>query len=134
MKFAPDFPPLIAPTIMIVDDDDDIRHMMSEALRMGGYIVTEAASAAEAEQKALREVPHLILLDLNMPGTNGMTALWNIRRHQEIAAVPVVIVSAHDAFDLRAEAAAAGCKGYLRKPVEVDELKVIVRSIIEDSE
>ena len=63
-----------------------------------------------------------------------MTALWNIRRHQEIASVPVVMVSAHDAFDLRAEAAAAGCKGYLRKPLEVDELRDVVRSIIEDSE
>lgn len=134
MNLAPDYAPLIAPTIMIVDDDDDIRYMMSEALRLEGYIVTEAASAAEAEHKAVRELPHLILLDLNMPGTDGMNALWNLRQHQEIAAVPIVIVSAHDAFDLRAEAAAAGCKGYLRKPLEVDELRDAVRSIIEDSD
>ena len=134
MNLAPDRTLPIAPTIMIVDDDDDIRYMMSQALRMQGYIVTEATSAAEAEQKALRDVPDLILLDLNMPGTDGMNALWNIRRHQEIAAVPIVIVSAHDAFDLRAEAAAAGCKGYLSKPLEVDELRDVVKSIIEDSE
>jgi CheY-like chemotaxis protein len=134
MDLASDYAPIIAPTILIVDDDDDIRYMLSEALRMEGYLVTEASNAAEAEQKALRDVPHLILLDLNMPGTNGMTALWNIRRHQEIAAVPVVIVSAHDAFDLRAEAAAAGCKGYLSKPLEVQELRDVVRSVIEDSE
>lgn len=134
MNLAPDYAPITAPTIMIVDDDDDIRFMMSEALRGEGYVVTEAASAAEAEHKAVRELPHLILMDLNMPGTDGMSALWKIRRHQELAAVPIVIVSAHDAFDLRAEAAAAGCKGYLSKPLEVDELRDVVRSIIEDSE
>ena len=134
MNVVTDYAPLIAPTIMIVDDDGDIREMMCEALRGEGYVLIQAASAAEAEDKAVREVPHLILLDLNMPGTNGMTVLWNIRRHQEIAGVPVVIVSAHDAFDLRAEAAAAGCKGYLRKPLDVIKLRDVVRSIIEDSE
>ncbi len=134
MNLAPANVPRTAPTIMIVDDDDDIRIMMSRALSEDGYVITQAASAAEAERKAVAELPDLILLDLNMPRTNGMTALWNIRRHQEIADVPIVIVTAHDAFDLRAEAAAAGCKGYLRKPFEVDELRDIVRSIIEDSE
>jgi len=134
MNLVPDYTTIIAPTIMVVDDDDDMRFMISEVLRMEGYFVTEAASAAEAEHKALLELPHLILLDLAMPGTDGMRALWSIRRHEEIAAVPVVIVSAHDAFDLRPEAAAAGCKGYISKPFEVDELKAVVRSIIEDSE
>ena len=123
-----------APTIMIVDDDDDVRFMMSEVLRREGYAIIEAANATEAEEKALQQVPHLILMDLSMPGTDGMSALWNIRKHPEIAEVPVVIISAHDAFDLRAEAAAAGCKGYLSKPLEVDELKDVVKSIIEDSE
>jgi DNA-binding response OmpR family regulator len=118
---------------MVVDDDDDIRFMMSEALRKSGYIVTEAASAKEAEQKALQEVPHLILLDINMPGTDGMSLLWNIRKRQEMAEVPVVIVSAYDALDLRAEAAAAGCKGYITKPVGIEELRELVRSVIEKS-
>jgi CheY-like chemotaxis protein len=122
-----------SPTIMVVDDDDDIRFMMSEVLRKDGYSVTEAASAKEAEQKALQEVPHLILLDINMPGTDGMSVLWNIRKRQEIAEVPVVIVSAYDAFDLRAEAAAAGCRGYITKPLAVEELREVVRSIVEKS-
>ncbi len=134
MDLVPDYAPIIGPTVMIVDDDDEFRFMVSEALRGERYVITEAASAAEAEHKAVRELPSLILLDLAMPGTDGMSALWSIRRHQEIADVPIVIVSAHDAFDLRAEAAAAGCKGYLSKPFELDELREVIRSIIEDSE
>jgi DNA-binding response OmpR family regulator len=118
---------------MVVDDDDDIRFMMSEALRKDGYMVTTAASASEAEQKALQDVPQLILLDINMPGTDGMSLLWNIRKREEMAEVPVVIVSAYDALDLRAEAAAAGCKGYLTKPVSLEELRQLVRSIIKKS-
>lgn len=125
---AMDFPP----TIMVVDDDDDIRFVMSQLLRKEGYVVIEAANAIEAEQRAMNQVPHLILMDLSMPDTDGLSALWKIRKHPEIADVPVVIVSAHDAFDLRAEAAAAGCKGYLTKPLDIEELKSVVQLILED--
>lgn len=121
------------PTIMVVDDDDDTRFVMSELLRREGYVVIEAANASEGEQEAVKQVPDLILMDLSMPGTDGLSAIWKIRKHAEIADVPIVIVSAHDAFDLRAEAAAAGCIGYLTKPLAVDELKDLVESIVEGS-
>lgn len=120
-------------TIMVVDDDEDTRFVMSELLRREGYVVIEAANAAEAEQQAVKQTPDLILMDLSMPGTDGLTAIWNLRKHKEIADVPIVIVSAHDAFDLRAEAAAAGCMGYLTKPLAVEELKDLVESIVEDN-
>ena len=59
MNLATDAPPFSAPTIMIVDDDGDIREMMCEALRGEGYVLIEAASAADAEDKAVRDLPHL---------------------------------------------------------------------------
>lgn len=120
-----------APIIMVVDDDDDIRFFMSEFLRKEGCVVIEAASAPEAKREALKQVPHLILMDLCMPGTDGLSALWELRKHPEIANVPVVIVSAYDAFDLRAEAAAAGCIDYLTKPLAIEELRDLVESIVE---
>ena len=101
------------PTIMVVDDDDDTRFLLSQLLRNEGYLVTEAATGQEAELKALKQIPHLVLMDLSMPGSDGFSVIWNLRSHPEMGNVPIVIVSAHDAFDLRAEAAAAGCRGYL---------------------
>lgn len=121
------------PTIMVVDDDDDIRYLLSQFLRAEGYLVTEAGTAKEAEQSALLHTPQLILMDLSMPGTDGLSAIWNIRKQPEMATVPIIIVSAHDAFDLRAEAAAAGCCGYLTKPLDTAQLKTMIRTIFEET-
>lgn len=119
------------PTIMVVDDDDDVRLLMAQVLRAEGYHVTEASNASEAEANAKEKRPHLILMDLSMPGTDGLTAIWNIRQQPGMADVPVLIVSAHDAFDLRAEATAAGCCGYLTKPLDPDQLETAVKSALE---
>jgi len=123
----------VPPTLMVVDDDDDIRFLMAQLLRSEGYSVIEAATASEAETNTLEHPPHLILMDLSMPGTDGLSAIWHIRKQPEMATVPIIIVSAHDAFDLRAEAAAAGCCGYLTKPLDVTELKSIIKSTLEST-
>ena len=126
IQYAMDGPP----TIMVVDDDDDIRLLMTRLLHSEGYHVTEAGTAAEAEANALKIRPHLILMDLSMPGTDGLSAIWKIRQQPGMADVPVIIVSAHDAFDLRAEAAAAGCCGYLTKPLDSAQLKISIKSAL----
>jgi CheY-like chemotaxis protein len=121
------------PKILVVDDDDDIRLLMVQLLRSEGYRVTEASTAGEAESNALKNHPHLILMDLSMPGTDGLSSIWNIRKQPGMATVPIIIVSAYDAFDLRAEATAAGCCGYLTKPLDPDQLKTMIRSVMEST-
>lgn len=120
------------PPIMVVDDDDDIRFLLTQFLRAEGYSVIEAATAREAEVKALKHTPLLILMDLSLPGSDGLSAIWNIRKQPEMATVPIIIVSAHDAFDLRAEAAAAGCRGYLTKPLDTTDLKTMIQSVLDE--
>ena len=121
------------PTILVVDDDDDIRLLMAQLLRSQGYSVTEASSASEAENSVVEYPPHLILMDLSMPGTDGLSSIWNLRKQPRMATVPIIIVSAYDAFDLRAEATAAGCCGYLTKPLDPDQLKSVIRSVLEST-
>jgi CheY-like chemotaxis protein len=116
--------------VLVVDDDDDIRFLIGRILRNEGYSVTEAASAEEAEDAALIHTPDLVLMDIGMPGVDGLSAVWRMREHPELADVPVVIVSASDAFDLRAEAAAQGCKGYLTKPFDPAAIKAIAGEIL----
>lgn len=118
---------------MIVDDDDDIRLLLSQLLRGKGYTVIEAGTAQDAEANALKYAPHLILMDLSMPGADGLSAIWNIRKQPQMATVPIIIVSAYDAFDLRAEAAAAGCCGYLTKPLDTTLLSDMIKSTLEST-
>ena len=117
---------------MVVDDDEDIRFLITRLMRNEGYEVLEAATAAEAKLATLQKTPELILMDISMPDADGLSAIWDLREQNETANVPVVIVSAFDAFDLRAEATAAGCAGYLTKPVDIEELKRLVRRILEN--
>lgn len=112
--------------VLVVDDDDDIRFLIAKILRNEGYYVTEAASAGDAEAAALFQTPDLILMDIGMPEVDGLSAVWRFRERKELQAVPVVIVSAYDSFDLRAEAAAEGCIGYLTKPLDPGVLKSVV--------
>jgi CheY-like chemotaxis protein len=118
-------------TVLVVDDDDDIRFFHSEVLRRQGYNVIEASCAAEAERAALDNVPALILMDIAMPGLDGLSEVWRLREHPQVVNVPVVIVSAYDAYDLRAESAAQGCRGYLTKPVEPEGLTSLVDEILQ---
>ena len=123
-------PRSLPPTILVVDDDDDIRAVISEVLRSQGYSVIEASNGAQAEHAALKEIPQLILMDIGMPGGDGLGVVWRMRSHSEIVNVPVVIVSAYDAYDLRGEAASQGCRGYLRKPLDIEELLALVDEIV----
>ena len=117
--------------VLVVDDDDDIRFLIAKILRNEGYCVLEAASALDAEAVALLQTPDLILMDIGMPEVDGLSAVWRLRERKELQEVPVIIVSAYDSFDLRAEAAAEGCIGYLTKPLDPAVLKFVVSQALQ---
>ena len=117
-------------TIMVVDDDDDLRAMVEQILRKSGYVVVGAASGQDAHPLALKTLPALIIMDIGMPEMDGLTTLWKMRKHDELATVPVIILTAYDSYDLRGEAASTGCNGYLTKPFEPTELKEMVNKLL----
>ena len=119
-----------APTIMVVDDDDDLRTLVEGLLRNAGYAVIGVGSGHEAHPLALKTLPDLIILDIGMPGMDGLTTLWKMRKHDELATVPVIILTAYESYDLRGEAASAGCHTYLTKPFEPVELKALVSKLL----
>jgi CheY-like chemotaxis protein len=118
------------PTVMVVDDDDDVRSLVTRLLQGEGYNVIAAESGFEAERLALEHVPQLILMDIGMPQLDGLSTIWMMRERRELADVPVVIFSAYDSYDLRTEAASAGCQGYLTKPLEPQKLKALVKQVL----
>jgi CheY-like chemotaxis protein len=104
-------------TILIVEDDRDIREALASALRVEGYDVQIASNGKEGLEKlAAIERPCLILLDLMMPIMSGLDFLAAIRQHDALATLPVVILSAYSALAKEAQGAA----GFIRKPVDLD--------------
>ena len=115
---------------MVVDDDDDLRTMVEELLRRAGYVVLSAASGQEAYTLALETLPDLIMMDIGMPEMDGLTTLWKMRQHDELAQVPVIILTAYESYDLRGEAVSTGCQGYMTKPFDPSELKQLVNRLL----
>lgn len=105
-------------TILIAEDSDDLRGMLKEFFEGNGYNVLEAIDGEEAVALAISERPDLTLMDLGMPGADGLTAVSEIREHIAAAEMPILIVSAYDRLEYRTEAISAGCSGYITKPVD----------------
>ena len=105
--------------LLIVDDDDDVREMMQEALERRGYEVIAVESGAEALAIIAHDTPSLILLDLEMDDVNGWEVLSALERHPRFGAFRVVVVSG-------ARATVPKWAGHLRKPFKVDALMALL--------
>lgn len=116
--------------ILVADDDPDMRELVAHILRLNNYEVVSVATGDEAQQQAVNEPPDLIVMDIGMPDMDGLTTIWALREAKTLAEVPIVILTAFDSYDLRAEAASAGCQAYITKPFDVSEfLSVIERTL-----
>src|SRR5262245_49524192 len=112
--------------VLVLDDDADTGEAVKLVLGAEGYAVTFATDGRQAlGQLRTGALPHVILLDLMLPGMNG----WEFRREQlrdpALAGIPVVLVSGSS--DAAEAAAALGCAAWLQKPVDADELLAQVR-------
>lgn len=117
-------------TILLVEDFDDTRLMMKMWLSKNGYRVVEAETGEEAISAARRELPDLILMDMMMPGLNGLDATRRIREYQALRRTPIVAVSAYGANEYRSIAINAGCDEYVSTPFEPSELAELLESLI----
>ena len=108
-------------TILIVDDEIGIRELLSEILRDEGYRVAVAENAGEARSWRKQARPDLVLLDIWMPDTDGITLLkeW---ASSGLLTMPVVMMSGHGTIDTAVEATRMGAAGYLEKPVPLQKL------------
>jgi DNA-binding response OmpR family regulator len=118
------------PTILIADDNEDLRFMLSQFLTANGYRAVGAADGHEAVEVAARERPDLIVMDLGMPGMDGLSAVAEVRRRSPADAPPILIVSAYDRLEYRTEAVAAGCADFLAKPLNPTELLKTIRMLL----
>ena len=108
--------------ILVVEDNQDNREMVVKVLKFHGYQVVEAVDGEEAIEKAKSENPDLILLDIYLPKMDGYEATKILKRDGRLKDIPVIALTAHAMKGNREEALAAGCDGYIPKPIDVREL------------
>lgn len=122
-----DVPP---PRILNVDDEALNRAMVSVLLRKMGFEVREASDGRQALQLAQSWAPALVLLDLAMPGMDGLEVLARLRADECGPRIPVIILTAHAFADERQRAFAAGADDFVRKPFRLDELLQVIARFV----
>lgn len=121
-------------TILIVDDNEDIRGMIAIALKKRGYSVITADNGVEAVLLAAKSLPELILMDINMPELDGLEATSQIRSAPAEKRIPVIALTAHALPDDSTRALAAGCDAFHPKPVDFELLFEQMNQLIEGSQ
>jgi len=117
-------------TILVVDDFDDTRLLLRTWLKRKGFRVIEAANGLEAVEAASSEGPDFIIMDVEMPELDGLSATRQIRAIEALADIPIVAVSAYGVDEYRSQALDAGCNEYVSTPFEPDELEELIRSLL----
>jgi CheY-like chemotaxis protein len=108
-------------TILIVEDDEDLRRLFRTALALAGYVVIEAGDGLEALQRIEEAPPRLVVLDLMLPGFNGVMVRQELAAHTLTRHIPIVVITGtHVPDDLDVDCV-------LRKPISVEELLTAVR-------
>lgn len=114
------------PSVLVVEDDEDMRHMLRMMLEMRGLSVVEAVNGEMALALVKNVHLDLILMDGTLPLLDGFAATRRIREFAPACDVPIVFLSGHVQAEAQAKAFAAGCTDYLVKPFEFDELESVV--------
>ena len=117
-------------TILLVEDFDDTRLMTKLWLTKKGYRVVEAENGEQAVVAAQREHPDLIIMDMMMPGVDGLDATRQIREYRSLQATPIVAVSAYGADQYRHKALDAGCNEYVPTPFDPDALSKLIERLL----
>ena len=119
--------------ILVVDDEPDIRNLISDILKDEGYSVSTAANGDEANQQLNIKQPHLILLDIWMPDIDGISLMKSWNEHKLVSA-PIVMMSGHGTVETAVEATRLGAKDFIEKPLSLAKLLQTVADTLAEFE
>ncbi len=118
---------MLGERVLIVEDNEKNMKLVRDVLQATGYRTLEATTGEECVELALSQAPALVLMDVQLPGINGVEALERLRQHECTASIPVLALTAQAMSGDRERFLEAGFDGYLAKPVDVGELIETVR-------
>lgn len=116
-------------TVLVVEDEEDIRFLLKAVLEAEGYLVVEAMTGHDAVSIAANILPQLILMDISLPLLDGLSATRQIRANETLRDVPIIAVSAY--HTARRRAVQAGCADLIGKPIDLEELKRAVHRLMD---
>jgi len=117
--------------ILIVEDNEKNLKLVRDVLQVKGYETIEAGTGEDGIRLALERKPDLILMDIHLPGMNGIEALGALRANPATAAIPVIAVTASVMQQDRKQITEAGFDAYVGKPINLKEFLDAVRSALE---
>jgi CheY-like chemotaxis protein len=117
--------------ILVVEDNEKNRKLVRDVLNFKGYRLAEAETGEDGVRLARELHPDLILMDIQLPGINGITALTQIREDPALRHIPVIAVTASAMTHDRQKIMASGFDGYQSKPIHVKEFLAAVRAILD---
>jgi CheY-like chemotaxis protein len=120
--------------ILVVDDSADNVAVMSLHLQDQGYRVVTASNGEEAISVAAQTRPNLILMDISMPGLDGLAATRRIRENDQLTDVPVIAVTAFGTEGFQRAAYDVGVAGYITKPVDFERMHILVARLLSRAE
>jgi CheY-like chemotaxis protein len=103
-------------TILVVEDHDDSREILSTQLKYLGYEVIEAMTGEEGVEKALCHLPHVVIMDIGLPGISGLEATQRLKENPRTAHIPVIAHTAWGEETFRTAGEKAGISEFLTKP------------------
>ena len=106
--------------VLVVEDNEDNLYLIRFVLEENGYEVIEARNGAEGVEKAIKEQPDLIIMDIQLPDINGLETTRRIRESEADNGVPIVALTSYAMTGDREKALNAGCTGYIEKPINPD--------------
>ena len=117
--------------ILIVEDNEKNRKLVRDVLQVKGYRTIETETAEQGLKLALENSPSLILMDIQLPGMDGITALKQLRADPKTANIPVIVVTASAMTHNRDTMLAEGFDGYQTKPISVNDFLEEVRRVLD---
>ena len=118
--------------ILYVEDNFENRILVKRVLEVEGYVVLEAEDGPSGMRLATQEMPDLILMDINLPEVDGYEVTAELRQNSSLAHVPIVALTANVLKGDREKSLAAGCDGYIQKPIDVDLLPAQIAAFLRE--
>ena len=116
--------------ILVVEDSPLNMELVTDILEVNGYEVLQAIEAQTGIDMAVRIHPDLILMDVQLPGMDGLTAIKFLKGDSRTSTIPVVALTAHAMVGDQEKAEAAGCNGYIVKPIDTRQFPKMVASFL----
>jgi CheY-like chemotaxis protein len=119
-------PDMVQATVLVVEDDTDVRELLAMGIRRGGMNVAVASSADRALSLAQEVRPDVMIIDIGLPGVDGLELIRCLRAVHSLAAIPTIVLTGQDPFDVGVRAVGLGITAFRQKPISQRDLIAVI--------